>query len=182
MTIETDDQMAADFCRFFGTINKFVDLFNYRVRSAKSFDLYQKTAPHKMALHKKNIAEQLERFRKMPGTRIERMRILKEIRVSQGERVTLDQIDVELRHAKQYEKEDNILKIKSLLNGGESLNEIVKKMNLPKSTVARLIKQQLRPPEPPPEEASLAPEGVSRPKGAKHSLRSHCRSQAPFLA
>ena len=56
MTIETDDQMAADFCRFFGTINKFVDLFNYRVRSAKSFDLYQKTAPHKMAFHKKNIA------------------------------------------------------------------------------------------------------------------------------
>ena len=70
MTIETDDQMAADFCRFFGTINKFVDLFNYRVRSAKSFDLYQKTAPHKLALLKKEFAEQLERFRSMPGTRI----------------------------------------------------------------------------------------------------------------
>jgi hypothetical protein len=52
MTIETDDQAAADFCRFFGAVNKFVDLYNYRVRSAKSFDLYQKTAPHKMALHK----------------------------------------------------------------------------------------------------------------------------------
>jgi hypoxanthine-guanine phosphoribosyltransferase len=118
-----------------------------------------------MALHKKNIAEQLERFRKMPGTRIERMRILKEIRVSQGERVTLDQIDVELRHAKQYDIEGKIVIIKELLDGGESLNEIVNKMNLRKSTVARLIKQ-LRPPEPPPEEASLAPEGVSRPKGA----------------
>ena len=68
MTIETDDQMAADFCRFFGTINKFVDLFNYRVRSAKNFDLYQKTAPHKLALLKKEFAEQLERFRSMPGT------------------------------------------------------------------------------------------------------------------
>ena len=45
MTIETDDQMAADFCRFFGTINKFLDLFNYRVRSAKSYDLYQKQLP-----------------------------------------------------------------------------------------------------------------------------------------
>jgi len=67
-TIETDAQMAADFCRFFGTINKFVDLFNYRVRSAKSFDLYQKTAPHKMALVRKAQAEQLDRFRSMPGT------------------------------------------------------------------------------------------------------------------
>jgi hypothetical protein len=165
MTIETDDQMAADFCRFFGTINKFVDLFNYRVRSAKNFDLYQKTAPHKMALHKKNIAEQLERFRKMPGTRIERMRILKEIRISQGERVTLDQIDVELRHAKQYDREGKMAIIKGLLESGKSLSDIVKTMNLPKSTVARMIKQ-LRPPEPPPEEASLASESVSRSEEA----------------
>jgi DNA-binding MarR family transcriptional regulator len=165
MTIETDDQMAADFCRFFGTINKFLDLFNYRVRSAKNFDLYQKTAPHKMALHKKNIAEQLERFGKMPGTRIERMRILKEIRISQGERVTLDQIDVELRHAKQYDSEGKMVIIKGLLESGKSLSDIVKTMNLPKSTVARMIKQ-LRPPEPPPEEASLASESVSRSEEA----------------
>jgi len=142
-----------------------VDLFNYRVRSAKNFDLYQKTAPHKMALHKKNIAEQLERFRKMPGTRIERMRILKEIRISQGERVTLDQIDVELRHAKRYDKEDNMVKIKSLFDGGKSLNDIVNTMNLPKSTVARLIKQ-LRPPEHPPEEALRSSENVLRSEEA----------------
>ena len=113
--------MAADFCRFFGTINKFVDLFNYRVRSAKSFDLYQKTAPHKLALLKKEFAEQLERFRSMPGTRIERMRILKEIRVSNGEQVPLDRIEAEIRRAIQYEKEDKLLKIKSLLDGGKSL-------------------------------------------------------------
>ena len=114
MTIETDDQMAVDFCRFFGTINKFVDLFNYRVRSAKSFDLYQKTAPHKLALLKKEFAEQLERFRSMPGTRIERMRILKEIRVSNGEQVTLDRIEAEIRRAIQYDKEEILVKIKSL--------------------------------------------------------------------
>jgi hypothetical protein len=166
MTIETDDQAAGDFCRFFGAVNKFVDLFHYRMRSAKSFDLYQKTEPHKMALHKKEIAEQLERFRAMTGTRIERMRILKEIRVSNGDRrVTLDQIDVELRHAKQYEIEDKMVNIKKLHDSGKSLNDIVKVMNLPKSTVARMIKQ-LRPPEPPPEEAFLAPESVSRSEGA----------------
>jgi len=165
MTIETDDQMAADFCRFFGTINKFVDLFNYRVRSAKSFDLYQKTAPHKLALLKKEFAEQLERFRNMSGTRIERMRILKEIRVSNGDPVSLDRIDAEIRRAKQYEKEGNLLKIKSLLDGGKSLNDIVNTMNLPKSTVARLIKQ-IRPPEPPPEEALRSSKNVLRSEEA----------------
>jgi hypothetical protein len=165
MTIETDDQAAADFCRFFGAVNKFVDLFHYRMRSAKSFDLYQKTAPHKLALLKKEFAEQLERFRNMPGTPIERMRILKEIRVSNGEQVPLDRIEAEIRRAKQYEKEDKILNIKRLFDSGKSLNDISKKMNLPKSTVRRFIKR-LRPPEPPLEEASLAPESVSRSKEA----------------
>ena len=107
-TIETDAQMAADFCRFFGTINKFLDLFNYRVRSAKSFDLYQKTATHKLALLKKEFTEQLERYRPMPGTRNDRLHILKEIRVSNGDPVTLDRIDAEIRRAKQYKKKVSI--------------------------------------------------------------------------
>ena len=165
MNIETNDQMAADFCRFFGTINKFVNLFNYRVRSAKNFDLVQKTAPHKLALLKKEFADQLERFRSMPGTRVERLRILKEIRVSNGEPVTLDRIDAEIRRAKQYEYEDKLILLKGLIESDKSLNDIVKTMNLPKSTVARMIKQ-LRPPEPLPEEPALAPENVSRPERA----------------
>jgi hypothetical protein len=165
MTIETDDQMAADFCRFFGTINKFVDLFNYRVRSAKNFDLYQKTAPHKLALLKKEFAEQLERFCNMSGTHIEHMRILKEILVSNGEQITLDRIEAEIRRAIQYEKDDIQLKIKSLLDNGKSLNEIAKIVNLPKSTVARFIKR-LRPPEPPPEEALRSSENVLRSEEA----------------
>ena len=101
----------------------------------------------------------------MPGTRIERMRILKEIRVSNGDPVTLDRIDVEIRRAIQYGKEDNRLKVKSLLNDEKLLNEIALTMNLPKTTVARMIKQ-LCPPEPPPEEPALSPENVSRPKEA----------------
>ena len=165
MTIETDDQMAADFCRFFGTINKFVDLFNYRVRSAKSFDLYQKTAPHKMTLLKKEFAEQLERFRSMPGTRIERMRILKEIRVSNGEQVPLDRIEAEIKRAIQYEKEDILVKIKKLTESGKSPTEISVLLGKPKSTVVRYLKK-LRPPETPPEKVSLASEIASGSEGA----------------
>ena len=159
-TIETDDQTVADFIRFFGSINKFVDLFHYRMRSAKSFDLYQKTAPHKLALLKKEFAEQLERFRKMPGTRIERMRTLKEIRVSNGEQVPLDRIEAEIRRAIQYEKEEILAKIKQLTDTGKSPQEISILLGKPKSTVVRYLKK-LRPPEPPPEAvsriASIAP-------------------------
>jgi hypothetical protein len=165
ITIETDDQAAADFCRFFGAVNKFVDLFHYRMRSARNFDQYQKTAPHKLALLKKEFAEQLERFRSMPGSRIERLRILKEIRVSNGDPVTLDRMDAEIRRAKLYDKKVKLSKINSLLDAGKTLNEIVNEMELPKSTVRRFIKQ-LRPPEPPPEEPALGPENTSRPKGA----------------
>jgi hypothetical protein len=149
-TIETDDQTMADFLRFFGSINKFVDLFHYRMRSAKSFDLYQKTAPHKMALVRKAQAEQLDRFRSMPGTRIERMRTLKEIRVSNGERVTLDQIDSELRHAKKNEIDILLNNIKDMCDKGKSLRDISTSLNLPKSTVSRYLKK-LRPPETPAE-------------------------------
>ena len=50
----------------------------------------------------------------MPGTRIERMRILKEIRVSNGEQDTLDRIEAEIRRAIRYEKEDRMAKLKEL--------------------------------------------------------------------
>ena len=117
-TIETDDQTVADFIRIFGSINKFVDLFHYR------------------------------------------MRILKEIRVSNGEQVPLDRIEAEIKRAIQYEKEDNLQKIKKLSDSGKSSKEISILMGIPKSTVARYLKK-LRPPENPPEEdsrlASIAP-------------------------
>jgi Homeodomain-like domain len=143
-TIETDDQTVADFIRFFGSINKFVDLFHYRMRSAKSFNLYQKTASHKLALLKKEFAEQLARFRSMPGTRIERMRTLKEIRVSNGEQVPLDRIEAEIRRAIQYEKEEILQKIKKLTDSGKSTKEISIQLGIPKSTVVRYLKK-LRP-------------------------------------
>ena len=94
----------------------------------------------------------------MPGTRIERMRILKEIRVSNGEQVPLDRIEAEIRRAIQYEKEDNLAKIKKLSDSGKSPKEISILMSMPKSTVVRYLKK-LRPPENPPEEdPRLAPE------------------------
>jgi len=103
-----------------------------------------------MALVRKAQAEQLDRFRSMPGTRIERMRTLKEIRDSNGERVTLDQIDSELRHAKKNEIDILLNIIKDMSDKGKSLSDISTSLNLPKSTVSRYLKK-LRPPETPAE-------------------------------
>jgi hypothetical protein len=153
ITIETTDQATADFLRFFDAANKFSDLFHYRMKTAKGIDGYQKTAPHKMALARKEYAEQLERYLQLSGTRLEKFRMLKEIRISNGERVTLDRIEAEISLAIKYEKEDVLSKIKVLLDNGKSLNDISKALELPKTTVARYIKR-LRPPEPPSEKPS----------------------------
>ena len=55
------------------------------------------------------------------------MRILKEIRVSKGEQVPLDRIEAEIRRAIQYDKEDKLAYLKSLLDSGRSLIEILEK-------------------------------------------------------
>lgn len=164
-TIETDDQSVVDFNRFFGSINKFVDLFHYRMRSAKCIDLYQKTVPSKLALAKKEQSEQLERYRNMTGTRIEKMRTLKEIRICNGEEVTLDQIDAELRIAKKAEKDNILNKISRLHDNGKSLDDISTIIDIPKSTVARYIKK-LRPPAPPSEKLPVARKIASSAKEA----------------
>ena len=93
-----------------------------------------------MALLKKEFAEQLDRFRNMPGTRIDRMRILKEIRVSNGEPATLYRIDAEIRRAIRYENEERLLNIKSLHEKRKTLREISSSLKLPKSTIARFIR------------------------------------------
>jgi len=61
-----------------------------------------KTAPLKLALLKKEFAEHLKQFRRLPGNQVERMRILKEIRGSNGDPATLDRIDAEIRRVIQY--------------------------------------------------------------------------------
>jgi len=119
-----------------------------------------KTAPPKMALLKKEFAEQLDRFRNMPGTRIDRMRILKEIRVSNGEPATLYRIDAEIRRAIRYENVERLLIIKGIHEKRKPLREIPSSLKLPKSTIARFIRKLRHPGNPPEADsrfASIAP-------------------------
>ena len=136
LTIETNDQTVKDFLRFFGSANKFVELFHYRVRAAKGFNLYQKTVPVKLAQVDKLYAEQLERFHELPGSRIQRLRLLKEIRESNGEKVTLDRLDAEIRIAVKQEKRKHLEKINELSETGKTLTERCAVIALPPSGAA----------------------------------------------
>jgi len=165
LTIETNDQTVKDFLRFFGSANKFVELFHYRVRAAKGFNLYQKTVPLKLAQVDKLYAEQLERFHELPGSRIQRLRLLKEIRESNGDKDTLDRLDAEIRIAIKQGKRNHLEKIKEFFEAGKSLTEICVEIDLQKSTIARYLRK-LRSPENPSKFVPTSPEACTAPKGA----------------
>jgi hypothetical protein len=76
----------------------------------------------------------------------------------------LDRIEAEIKRTIQYEKEDNLQKIKKLSDSGKSSNEISIHLGIPKSTVVRYLKKLILP-ENPPEEDSR-PENVVPLKGA----------------
>jgi hypothetical protein len=68
LLIETDDLSSVLFFQFFSDIQKFIDLYHFRLRSANQIDLYQKEGPTRMEQAKLFYAEQLETFRKLKGT------------------------------------------------------------------------------------------------------------------
>ena len=104
MVIETDDPSSALFFRFFSDIQKFIDLYHFLLRSASQIDLYQKNKPARMAQLKCFRTEQLETFRKLKGTRIERFRLIKVLRESNGDKVTLGRIMAEIKIALDEER------------------------------------------------------------------------------
>ena len=111
------------------------------MRAANGVDLYQKTLPNKIVLVDKEYAEQLEQYRHLSGTGIQRLRMLKEIRLSNGEKVTLERIAVELHLAMKYEKRYLLGQKKSLLEKGKTVNDISELLNFPKTTISRYVKK-----------------------------------------
>jgi hypothetical protein len=156
MVIETDDPSSVLFFRFISEIQKFVELYHFRFRSASQIDLSQKNKPVRMAQVKRFRAEQLEMFRKLKGTRIERFRLIKLLRESNGEKVTLDRINAEISIAQRDERNDNILNIHKLLKEGYSIHQISTELGIPKSTISRYLKKGI------PELQKEVPSPVSR--------------------
>ncbi len=141
MVIETDDQSSVLFFKFFSDIQKFIETYHFNLRSASQIDLYQKNKPARMAQVNRFYAEQLETFRKLKGTRIERFRLIKMLRESNGDPVTLDRIMAEIKIAIENERIEKLNKISQLANNGYSISQISNEMGIPKSTVSRYCRK-----------------------------------------
>ena len=141
MVIETDDPSSVLFFRFFSDIQKFIDLYHFLLRSASQIDLYQKNKPARMAQLKCFRTEQLETFRKLKGTRIERFRLIKVLRESNGDKVTLGRIMAEIKIALDEERNEVFNKVSQLSIKGYSITQISTEIGIPKSTVSRYLKK-----------------------------------------
>jgi len=136
------------------------------MRMGKGIDRYKKTLPGKIRIVQKEQAAQLKRFRQLPGSRAERLRVLKEIRIANGEKATLDLIDAEIRHAMNREKELLRARIEKMRAEGKSVTAICKATKVPASTIYLHLKKVDRPPEDRPARPLGAPRIVSGDKGA----------------
>ena len=141
MVIETDDPSSVLFFQFFSDIQKFIDLYHFRLRSAGQIDLYQKNGPARMEQAYAAYTQQLAQYRKLPGTRMEKLRLLKGLRNTMGENVTLDTIISEIKIALEIEQKEKLYRIHQLSKEGYTINQISTKIGLPKSTVLRYLKK-----------------------------------------
>ncbi len=141
MVIETDDPSSVLFFQFFSDIQKFIELYYFRLRSAGQIDLYQKNSPARMEQAYAAYTQQLAQYRKLPGTRTEKLRLLKGLRKTMGENVTLDTIISEIKIALEIERKEKLYSIHQLSKEGYSIQQISNKLGLPKTTVSRYLKK-----------------------------------------
>lgn len=142
LTVETDDATSALMLRFLSAADKFAELFHYRVSAESRLYASQKTCPEKMAQARSSRSGLLRKYREIPGSRIQRMRILKEMLASEGIKMTLDRVIATIQIATEEEKLHNKLQTKHLIRKGKSLNEIASELSIPKSTVARYAREK----------------------------------------
>ena len=144
LTVETDDSYTPMFLHFLQESQKFTELFRYKLQTASAIEVYQKSYPAKVEQAMKLYAEQLALYRELPGTHRERINVLKQQRISNGEKVTLDGIEAQLRIARAEEKKSRLSRIAALRAQGIKIRDIAKLLEIPVSTVANSLKK-LRP-------------------------------------
>ncbi len=137
ITIQTDDATSALMLRFLSAADKFAELFHYRVVIERNQEAYQNTKHEKMARARRYRTDLLKRFREIPGSRMQRLRILKEMCLSEGKEITLDRLIATIQVAAEEEKILKIMKVKQLIRKGKSLKDIAMELSITKSTAAR---------------------------------------------
>jgi hypothetical protein len=140
VTIETDDATSALMLRFLSAVDKFAELFHYRVSTESRLTASQKTFPEKMVRARSFRADLLRRYRELLGSRLQRLRILKELCIVGGVVITQDRLSAALQIALEEEREGKLISIKKLILKGKSISDIATALDLPKSTVARFAR------------------------------------------
>lgn len=142
ITVQTDDATSALMLRFLSAADKFAELFHYRLRTESQLDASQKCNPEKMAQASRSRADLLKRFRQIPGFRPQRMKMLKEMLLIEGEEITLDRLTAKLQLAVEEEKGRKQMRVKRLIKQGKSLREIADMLQIPKSTAGRYARAE----------------------------------------
>ena len=140
ITIETDDSSTRLMLRFFSQADKFAQVFQYRIQTESRLEASQKSKSVQMAQMRQNRARMLEKYREIAGTHNQRIKILQEMCIGEGVKITQDRISAQLQNAREEEKEVHIVRIKRLIRKGKSIGEVASSLGLPKSTVARYAK------------------------------------------
>ena len=140
-TIEADDQFFGMFVRFIRMAQKFCILLDYKLKKEKEIMDFSKTGPLRKKRAGRARARMLSEFRKIPGTRSQRLKILQEMCIGDGVEITQDRISTQLQLASQEEKEKRNLHIKLLIHQGKSISEIASSLCVTKTTVARYAQE-----------------------------------------
>jgi len=90
-----------------------------------------------MAHARGSRADLLKKYRGIPGSRLQRIRILKEMHIAEGVEITQDRLAAKLKLALEEEKSRKQLQVKRLIKKGNTIENIASTLSIPKTTVAR---------------------------------------------
>jgi hypothetical protein len=137
ITIETDDLTSSLFLQFLSEADKFAELFHYRLTIEKRIDSSQKNKPEQLARATKSSAALLKKYKEIIGSPQQRLKILRQMCITEGIEITQDRLAAKLQLATEEEILHKQTPVKMLKRKDKTLDDIASALSIPKSTVAR---------------------------------------------
>lgn len=104
ITIETDDLTSSLFLQFLSEADKFAELFHYRLTTEKRIDSSQKNKPEQLTRATKSRADLLKKYKEIIGSRQQRLKILRQMCITEGSEITQDRLIEKLHLAIEEDK------------------------------------------------------------------------------
>lgn len=110
---------------------------HYRLTTESRIDLSQKNRSEQMAQARNSRGDLQRKYREIKGSRPQRIRIQKEMLITEGMKITQNRIAAKLQMAIEEEKLLKQLVVKWLICKGKTIEDIASTLSISKSTVAR---------------------------------------------